>query len=175
MKKIALFALCVLTATSAGAQSLGEKTGADALVGVTPSTEDFVKEAGASDMFEIKSSQLAAKRGDAEAKKFAKHMIDAHTKTTAELTKLVKSGKVQAQLPTELTDSQADKLHRLSQEKGKEFTSDYDEDQVQGHKDAVSLFERYAKGGDNPALKDWAGRTLPTIQSHLEMAKALNK
>jgi putative membrane protein len=24
----------------------------------------------------------------------------------------------------------------------------------------VSLFERYAKGGDNADLKDWAGKTL---------------
>jgi putative membrane protein len=29
--------------------------------------------------------------------------------------------------------------------------------QVSAHKDAVSLFERYAKGGDNADLKDWAG------------------
>jgi putative membrane protein len=41
--------------------------------------------------------------------------------------------------------------------------------------DAVSLFERYAKGGDNPKLKDWAGKTLPTLQHHLEMAQNLDK
>ena len=35
------------------------------------------------------------------------------------------------------------------------------------------LFERYAKGGDNPKLKDWAGKTLPALQHHLEMAQAL--
>ena len=36
--------------------------------------------------------------------------------------------------------------------------ADYDPMQVSAHKDAVSLFERYAKGGDNPKLKDWAER-----------------
>jgi putative membrane protein len=47
--------------------------------------------------------------------------------------------------------------------------------QVSAHKDAVSLFERYAKGSDDAKLKDWAGKTLPTLQHHLEMAHALNK
>jgi putative membrane protein len=47
--------------------------------------------------------------------------------------------------------------------------------QVSAHKDAVSLFERYSKSGDNPKLKDWAGKTLPTLRHHLEMAQALDK
>jgi putative membrane protein len=47
--------------------------------------------------------------------------------------------------------------------------------QVSAHKDAVSLFERYSKSGDNPKLKDWAGKTLPTLQHHLDMAQDLNK
>ena len=47
--------------------------------------------------------------------------------------------------------------------------------QVSAHKSAVSLFERYAKGGDNAKLKDWARKTLPHLQHHLEMAKMLDK
>ena len=47
--------------------------------------------------------------------------------------------------------------------------------QVDAHKSAVSLFQRYAKGGDNTKLKDWAQKTLPTLQHHLEMADMLNK
>ena len=175
MKKTALFALCVLTATSAGAQSVGEKTGAAAMVGMTPSTEDFVKEAAMSDMFEIQSSQLAQTKGDAAAKTFAGHMITDHQKTTTELTGLVKTGGVNAQIPTALSSSMQSKLDKLKQQNGKEFTNSYDEDQVSAHKDAVSLFERYAKGGDNPQLKDWAGKTLPALQQHLQMAQALNK
>jgi hypothetical protein len=45
-------------------------------------------------------------------------------------------------------------LDKLNSLKGAEFSSRYDSDQQSGHKDAVSLFERYAKGGDNPKLKD---------------------
>jgi putative membrane protein len=37
----------------------------------------------------------------------------------------------------------------------------------------VSLFERYANGGDNSELKDWARKTLPALKNHLEMAQEL--
>jgi putative membrane protein len=45
--------------------------------------------------------------------------------------------------------------------------------QVSAHKNAVSLFERHAQGGDNPKLKDWAGKTF--TRYHLEMAELMNK
>ena len=57
--------------------------------------------------------------------------------------------------------------------KPEDFAGEYDPMQVSAHKDAVSLFERYAKGGEDPKLKDWAGKTLPALQHHLEMAQDL--
>ena len=41
----------LLLATSAMAQSVGEKTGVNAAVGIAPTTQDFVSEAAQSDMF----------------------------------------------------------------------------------------------------------------------------
>jgi putative membrane protein len=35
---------------------------------------------------------------------------------------------------------------------------------VSAHKTAVSLVERYAKNGDDPTLRAWAAKTLPTLQ-----------
>jgi putative membrane protein len=65
----------VLLATPALAQSIGEKTGVNSALGITPATADFVKEAALSDMFEIQSSQLAQERGNATEKLFADTMI----------------------------------------------------------------------------------------------------
>jgi putative membrane protein len=39
----------------------------------------------------------------------------------------------------------------------------------------VSLYERYAKGGEDAGLKAFAGKTLPTLQDHLKMAQDLDK
>ena len=47
--------------------------------------------------------------------------------------------------------------------------------QVSAHKDAVSLFERYSKDGDNPDLKAFASKTLPALKEHLQMAQNLDK
>ena len=175
MKRIAFALGCVLLASPVLAQSMGEKTGVNSALGVAPTTADFVKEAATSDMFEIDSSKLAEQKGNAQEKTFAQQMITDHTKTTTELKGLVNGGKVQATLPTALDSSMQSKLDKLKDASGKDFSSDYNSYQVSAHKDAVSLFERYAKGGDNAELKDWAGKTLPTLQHHLEMAQELGE
>ena len=88
---------------------------------------------------------------------------------------MVSSGKVKAELPSALDSSHQSKLDKLKDNSGKNFSSDFDSYQVSAHKDAVSLFERYAKGGDNADLKDWTGKTLPALKHHLEMAQDLDK
>jgi putative membrane protein len=166
---------CLLLAGPVAAQSVGEKTGVNSALSIAPSTADFVKEVAISDMFEIAASKLAQDKGNAPEKTFASQMITDHTKTSTELKGLVTSGKVKVELPTALDSSHQSKLDKLKNESGKDFSSDFDSAQVSAHKDAVSLFERYAKGGDNADLKDWAGKTLPTLKHHLEMAENLKK
>jgi putative membrane protein len=175
MKHIALALGCVLLATPALAQSVGEKTGVNSALGVAPTTADFVKEAAISDMFELDSNKLAEEKGNAQEKTFARQMITDHTKTSSELKSMISSGKIQAELPTALDSSHQSKLDKLNSASGRDFSSDFNSDQVSAHKDAVSLFERYAKSGDNAELKDWAGKTLPTLRHHLDMAEELGK
>lgn len=175
MKRTIIALACMILAGPALAQSLGEKTGVNSALGVAPSTPDFVKQVAISDMFEIESSKLAEQKGNAQEKSFAKQMVTDHTKTSTELKGLVSDGKVQATLPTTLDSAHQSKLDKLKNATGKDFSSNYDSYQVSAHEDAVSLFERYANGGDNAALKGWAGKTLPALKHHLEMAKELGK
>ena len=65
-----------------------------------------------------------------------------------------------------------DKLKGLN---GADFDKQYVSDQQGAHKDAVDLFERYPKGGDNAELKTWAGKTVPALKHHKEMADKLLK
>src|SRR5438270_4615960 len=181
MIKTGVLAACVIAAgvlsAPAYAQSVGEKTGVNSALGVTPSTPDFVKEAAMSDMFEIQSSQLAEKKSDdAPTKSFAQKMVTDHTKTTNDIKSMVSGGKLKGvELPTDMASSQKSMLDKLKGLNGKDFTKQYHSDQVSGHKDAVSLFDRYSKGGDNPDLKAWANKTLPDLQGHLKMAQDLDK
>jgi putative membrane protein len=166
---------CLLAAAPGSAQSVGEKTGINSALDIAPTTADFVREVANSDTFEIAASKLAQDKGDAPEKTFAAQMITDHTKTSTELRALVTSGKVKAEIPTVLDGSHQSKLNKLRDESGKDFSSDFNSEQVSAHKDAISLFERYAKGGDNSDLKDWAGKTLPALKHHLEMAESLKK
>lgn len=159
----------------AHAQSVGEKTGVNSALGISPTTQDFVTEAANSDMMEIAAAKFAQEKGNADEKKFAEQMITDHTKTTNDIKGLVESGDVKAEIPTTLDSSHQSKLDKLRDAKESNFASQYDSMQVSAHKDAVSLFERYSKSGDNAKLKDWAGKTLPALQHHLEMAQALDK
>jgi putative membrane protein len=175
MKSILLaLAVAGALASSASAQSVTEKTGVNSVLGITPKTEDFIKEAATSDMLEIEAAKIAQQKGNADEKKFAETMITDHTKTSTELKGLV-SGEMKPAIPTALDDSSQKKLDKLRDTKPESFASEYDPMQVTAHKDAVDLFERYAKGGEDAKLKDWAGKTLPALQHHLEMAQTLDK
>jgi predicted outer membrane protein len=66
-------------------------------------------------------------------------------------------------------------LNKLEGLTGDKFTRQYESNHVRAHKNAVSLFQWYGKNGDNPALKDWAAKTLPDLEKHLQLAENLTK
>jgi putative membrane protein len=158
------------------AQSLPEKTGVNTAMGIAPKTQDFVTEAAQSDMLEIASSKLALTKSDSDkSKQFADRMIKDHTATSNELKGLVSAGKTTVNLPAAMDKAHQVKVDRLAKLDGKDFTRHYNDMQLAAHKDAVSLFERYGKGGDNADLKAFASKTLPHLQQHMMMAQDLNK
>jgi putative membrane protein len=177
MNRLIVSSACavLLLAPVAHGQSLGEKTGVNSTLGVAPTTQDFVTEATNSDILELAAAKIAEGKGNAEEQKFAGQMTADHTQTSKDLKAMVDSGDVKAMIPVKLDSSGQKKLNELRGAKPEDFSGYYDPMQVSAHKDAVSLFERYAKSGDNPKLKDWAGKTLPALQHHLEMAENLKK
>jgi putative membrane protein len=152
-----------------------------------PSAPDFRHQAMASDAFEIQSSKIALGQSqNPQVKAFAKMMIHDHSLTTKHL--LRGSGMTQADIDTKtqpgpdgkyaandfIDQPHADMLDKIGSESGKSFDSDYMSDQVSGHKDAVAMFQDYSQNGDDPKLKAWAAKTLPTLQMHLSKAQAID-
>ena len=170
MRKIAIIAAaCALAATAAVAQS----TGVSLTLGGTPKTADFITAAVQSDMFEIEASKLAVAKTEGQVQAFANQMVADHTKRTNELTPLALKDDVPQ--PPDMSSSQKSMLGKLKGLGGQDFAKQYIDDQVSVHKEAVALFQRYGKGGDEARAKDWATKTLPTLQQHLEMAQQLDK
>jgi putative membrane protein len=140
---------------------------------VSAATQNFITTVAMNTMFEIQSSQLIEPNADTDTKPFAQKMITDHTAASGQLKSLVQGGQVNARLPTELDADHQAKLDAMKKLSGEQLDRDYDQTQLQAHKDTVALFQQYAQNGDNPALKDWAAKTLPALQIHLTMAGAL--
>jgi putative membrane protein len=144
------------------------------MLDLVPKSQDFVTIAANGDMLEIAASRLAlSKSDDAKTKAFAEKMIEDHTRTSSELKSVVASGTVQVALPQTMDQPHQEKLDQLGKLEGQDFTRRYDQMQLAVHKEAVALFQRYAEGGDNPALKEFASTTLPHLQEHLKLARRL--
>ena len=79
MRMVWMVAAILVFCSSAFAQSVGEKTGVNSVLGLSPSTQDFVRQVAIGDMFEIQSSELAQQKADATTKVFAEQMIAAET------------------------------------------------------------------------------------------------
>ena len=146
-----------------------------ALVGCgAPSTLDFVQKAAMSDMYEVQAGKLAADKGQSDAvKQFGQQMVDAHSKTTEELTTIVKTKNIKVDLPPKLDAKHQKLIDDLNSVSAQDFDKTYADQQVAAHKEAVDLFKKYASNGDDPDVKQFAEKTLPTIEHHLDEAKKL--
>jgi predicted outer membrane protein len=150
------------------AQSVGEKTGVNSALGISPTTADFVKEVAMSDMFEVESNTLAQDKGNALEKKFAAQMVTDHTKTSTELKSLVSSGKVKAELPVALDGSHQGKLDKLRDAGGKGFQLGFRFDagqRAQGRGVAVrALFKAWRQCGPEELGRKDAARAEASSQ-----------
>ena len=176
MKKLVLAAALLALAAPLHAQTAAPPTAnqKNAEPGnVSGETKQFVTSAAMIDMFEIRAGQLAQKKADDPAfQDLAQLTIADHTKTSQQLKPMAANLRGVA-LPLELDSGLKQKIDQLGSLSGAAFERQYKTEQVEGHKQAVALFESYAKSGDNPELKSWAAQTLPTLKMDLQHAEAL--
>lgn len=139
-----------------------------------PSTADFVQKAATSDMYEVQAGKIAADKGRSDVvKKFGQQMVDAHTKTTQDLTGIVKTKNIKVDLPAKLDSKHQKLIDDLNNATAEDLDKTYAKQQVDAHQEAVDLFKKYAAKGDDPDVKQFAEKTLPTIEHHLDEAKKL--
>jgi putative membrane protein len=145
----------------------------DAAAATPTDAADYLKVAGAGDLFERQAGQLAvSKTDDPDVRAFAQQMIDDHTKTTDALKAAAKTAGLTVS-PPQLTPAQQQQLDQLKQLDGDGFDRAYLDQQVAAHRAALALHRTYAGQGDTPALKDAASKTVPIIEGHLEHVQKL--
>ena len=144
----------------------------NALAAPSASDKDFVTKAGQAGIAEVAAGRMAKENGQSPGvKTFADRMITDHSKAGDELKSVaVKSG---VTVPTTSSAEQKQAAQKLASLKGADFDKAYAAQMVKDHEGAVALFEKEASAGSDADLKAFAGKTLPTLQEHLKMAKAL--
>jgi putative membrane protein len=135
-------------------------------------TGAFVSNATQSDMYEIEAAKIAETRSkNAAVKAFAKMMVTDHTAMTNEMKPLIAAaGQTPAAKLDERRQGFIDNLKTATPEN---FDKTYIDQQVAGHKEALTLMQGYADGGADAGLKAGAAKAVPKIQAHLAKAEAI--
>jgi putative membrane protein len=133
----------------------------------------FVNNAASGGEMEVALGKLAAtKATNDDVKKFGQQMVDDHSKANEELKGLAKGKGVDLTKAEEkATKMESKEEGKLAKKEGDAFDKAYMDMMVKDHEDDVKEFEKASKDCDDADLKAWAAKTLPTLKSHLEMAK----
>jgi putative membrane protein len=135
--------------------------------------QDFVTKAAQGNSAEVELGKIvAAKSKNPSVKQFAQMMVKDHTTALNELQELAQSKNLNFNddLPDDAKTLQA----KLSSDTGKQLDKDYMNSMVEDHQKDVQEFTDKSQTAKDPDVKQWAGKTLPTLQKHLEKAQQID-
>jgi putative membrane protein len=133
----------------------------------------FLKEAAADNRFETDASRLAlSKSKDEGVRSFATSLIDHHASVANMINHMLHVRSMAAPM---LANDQRKTLNRLSKLQGRRFDREYlSQVALRSQREGVANFERASLVVQDPALKSFIDRTLPTLQSQLASAERIN-
>ena len=159
MKKVLIAATAMLVAAPAAAQVMAPA--------------EYVKTAGASDLYERQSSELVLQTTtDPRIREYAQMMIADHTKSTADVKAAALRSKVRP-APPMLMPLQTELVAQLRAEQGPARDRLYVAQQKASHNQALAVQQAYAAEGTAVPLRAAAATIVPVVQHHVEMLKAM--
>jgi putative membrane protein len=134
---------------------------------------DFVLTAAKGGMAEVALGELAGMNAKNDAvKRFGQRMVADHGKANQALADLAQDKGVE--LPKDVDRAHKGVQDRLAKLQGDAFDRAYVEEMVKDHRKDVKEFERASTSAKDPAVKAWAGKTLPTLREHLREVENLS-
>lgn len=182
--KHSLFAVLVLGLISIGCTSTNKASTPDttaqpssaASSSSSPSTnsdQDFVTKAAQGNSAEVELGKIvAAKSKNPSVKQFAQMMVKDHTTALNELQELAQTKNLN--FNDDLPDDAKELQTKLSSDTGKQLDKDYMDNMVEDHQKDVQEFTDKSQNAKDPDVKQWASKTLPTLQKHLEKAQQID-
>jgi len=181
-----LLALLILGLISIGCTSTNKastpdtaaqpNSGATSASSSSPSSnpdQEFVTKAAQGNSAEVELGKIvAAKSKDPNVKQFAQMMVKDHTTALNELQELAQTKNLN--FNDDLPDDAKSLQQKLSSDTGKQLDKDYMDGMVEDHQKDVQEFTDKSQNAKDPDVKQWASKTLPTLQKHLEKAQQID-
>jgi putative membrane protein len=130
----------------------------------------FVVKAAQGGIAEVNLGNLAKQNGGSDAvKQFGDKMVTDHSQANEQLKQLAQQKGID--LPKSASSKDKKLSKTLEAKQGPDFDKAYIHDMVKDHEADVAEFRNEAKNGQDPDVKAWAQKTLPTLEQHLATAK----
>jgi putative membrane protein len=126
-------------------------------------------------MAEVQMAQLAQRQAASDqVKQFAQKLEQDHTKANQDLMNIAQQRNISIPSGPMSADEQKE-MDKLSSQSGAQFDRAYIKMMVRDHRKDIKEFEKESANGMDSSLKAYASQTLPTLQSHLQMAEQLER
>jgi putative membrane protein len=175
------FALALLALAAGAAEAHEQPKSAVAMCSKadsawSPVDYNFVAQANLGAPFQIASGRIAEEKATtANIRDYAHLMVVSHIPVVDALAAILQRERVTA-LPNTLLQGAYDAMIALLKaDRAVTFDRDYVEGQVDYQKGNAALFRYEIQNGTDPDLKEFAQRTLPKIEDHLQRALKLAK
>jgi putative membrane protein len=141
---------------------------------------EFVREQLAMGEHEIELGRLAAqKAAHPEVKRFGEMMVKDHQMAAQDLKQVLNeattgtAGNEAARPDEPHAQRHREQLEDFRKLSGREFDEKYIDQMVEDHEKAVNDLKNKAENANHAGLKQWASKTLPKVQQHLERARTI--
>lgn len=129
----------------------------------------FLKKAAEINLTEIQLGKIAEKVStDQNVKKLASVIIKDHQEANKNLERLAASKGVT--LPTEPSIWERRDISSLEKEQGDKFNKEFLSLNQKGHEKALALYEKESARTQDPDIRAWANKMVPSLREHLAMA-----
>jgi putative membrane protein len=175
------FALALLALTAGAAKADDQPKSAEAMASKadsawSPVDYNFVAQANLGAPFQITSGRIAEEKATtANIRDYAHLMVVSHIPVVDALTAILRRERVTAPPNTLLQGAYDAMIASLKADRAATFDRDYVEGQVDYQKGNAALFRYEIQNGTDSDLKEFAQRTLPKIEDHLQRALKLAK
>lgn len=144
----------------------------------TPVTDaavnSFVQKALSGGMMEVELGNMASANAQSQrVKDFGAMMVADHSQAGNELKSMATSNAIQ--VPAEMMPEHRKHVDMLRDKKGASFDKAYMDMMVKDHKEDIDAFKKASTNLTEAGYKNYAAKTLPVLQKHLDSAQAINR